>query len=125
MIREIQGFTADDTPRVAVKDCFRYGYSATQTGSFIEYEVNGACIAVQFKRTVNLPAPVARVIVDGDESAATILDAIFDQTWGDFLALTDIYISDKPAVHTVRIEITEAHPDDKGDFYLAGILVSG
>lgn len=125
VIREIQGFTADDTPRVAVKDCFRYGYSATQTGSFIEYEVNGACIAVQFKRTVNLPAPVARVIVDGDESAATILDANFDQTWGDFLALTDIYISDKPAVHTVRIEITEAHPDDKGDFYLAGILVSG
>ena len=125
VIRGIQGFTPDDTPREAVRDCFRYGYSATQTGSFIEYEVNGACIAVQFKRTVNLPAPVAYVTVDGDESTATMLDANFDQTWGDFLALTDIYISDKPSVHTVRIEITESHPDDKGDFYLAGILVSG
>ena len=125
VIMGIQGFTADDTPRVAVRDCFRYGYSATQTGSFIEYEVNGACIAVQFKRTVNLPAPIARVTVDGDESSSVILDANFDQTWGDFLALTDIYISDEPAPHRVRIEVIESHPDDVGDFYLAGIIVSG
>ncbi|MBO4899727.1 MAG: SGNH/GDSL hydrolase family protein [Lachnospiraceae bacterium] len=123
--RDMSGFMPDNTARTAVKDCFRYGYSATTIGSFVEYEVEGACIAVQFRRTVNLPAPVARLIVDGDESSAVILDANFDETWGDMLVLTDVYMSERPAVHSVRIEIIEAHPDDKGDFYLAGIVVSG
>lgn len=125
VIRSMQGFTPDITPRRGVKDCFRYGYSARDTGSYAEYEVEGACIAVQFKRTIDLPAPKARVTVDGDESTAVILDANFDQTWGDMLTITDIYMSDACARHTVRIEITESHPDDKGDFYLTGVIVSG
>lgn len=125
VIISMQGFTPDITPRRAVKDCFRYGYSAIETGSFVEYEVEGACLAVQFRRTIDLPAPVARVTVDGDAENATILDANFDQTWGDMLTLTDIYTSEIPAKHAVRIEIIETHPDDKGDFYLAGVIVSG
>ncbi len=125
VIRSIQGFKPDITPRRAVRDCFRYGYSAREKGGFVEYEVEGACIAVQFRRTINLPAPVARATVDGDESNAVILDANFDQTWGDFLALTDVYVSDRPGKHRVRIEVIESHADDKGDFYLAGIIVSG
>ena len=125
VIISMQGFKPDITPRRAVRDCFRYGYSAREEGGYAEYEVEGSCIAVQFRRTIDLPAPVARVTVDGDEDNAVILDANFDQTWGDFLALTDIYSSDRPAVHRVRLEITESHPDDKGDFYLAGIIVSG
>ena len=125
VIRSMQGFTPDITPRRAVRDCFRYGYSAREKGGFVEYEVEGTCIAVQFRRTINLPAPVARVTVDGDEANSVILDANFDQTWGDFLALTDVYVSDRPGKHRVRIEVIESHPDDKGDFYLAGIIVSG
>lgn len=125
VIISMQGFKPDITPRRAVRDCFRYGYSAREKGAYIEYEIEGSCIAVQFRRTIDLPAPVARVTVDGDAERAVILDANFDQTWGDFLALTDIYDSDRPAVHRVRLEVTESHPDDKGDFYLAGIIVSG
>lgn len=127
VVKQIQGFTPDTTPRTAVKDCFRYGYSATEKGSFVEYEVEGSCIAVLYRRTVNKPAPVARVVIDGNnaDGSSVILDANFEEDWGDKLELTDVYVSEEPAKHTVRIEITEAHAGDRGDFYLAGIIVSG
>ena len=120
----MQGFVPDTVPQKMVRDCFRNGY-ATKTGdSYAEYEVTGSCIAVQYRRTIDLPAPVAKVTVDGDESSAVILDANFEATWGDKLELTDIYISDAPAKHKVRIEITKVPEGCRGDFYLAGVIVS-
>ena len=125
VIRHIEGFVPDITPRRAVRDCFRYGYSGKERGAYVEYAVHGACIAIQYRRTIDLPAPIATVTIDGREEESIILDANFDQTWGDMLTLTDVYMSETAADHTVRIVITEAHPDDRGDFYLAGIIVSG
>ncbi|MCR5595615.1 MAG: SGNH/GDSL hydrolase family protein [Lachnospiraceae bacterium] len=125
VLKKMSGFTRDETPRTAVRDCFKEGFIATEKGSFAEYEVTGSCIAVQFRRTINLPAPVAKVTVDGNEDTAVILDANFDETWGDKLVLTDIYMSENAALHKIRLEIIETHPDDKGDFYLAGVIVSG
>ena len=141
VLRASEGFQADERPREAVRDCFKEGYTATDKGSFMEYEVEGSCIAVQYRRTINLPAPKAVVLIDGkpvtvqgaepskDGSAdgevpLLILDANFDETWGDKLVLTDVYMSERSEKHTVRIEITESPDDLRGDFYLAGIIVS-
>ncbi len=124
VLKSIKGFAADNEPRTVIKDCFRYGYSGSEKGSFVEYEVRGSCISVLYTRTILKPAPVARVCVDGDEKQSFILDANFEETWGDKLELTDIYMSKSPDTHTVRIEIIETHPDDAGTFYLAGIIVS-
>ncbi len=124
ILKGIQGFVPDNEPRRVIKDCFRYGYSASEKGSYAEYEVTGSCIAVLYTRTVQKPAPIARVTVDGDEDRAFILDANFEETWGDKLELTDIYMSESPAAHKVRVEVIETHPDDAGTFYLAGIIVS-
>lgn len=140
----MQGFIADNAQRTAVKDCFKEGYSTRTPGSFAEYEVEGSCIAVQYRRTINLPAPRAKVLIDGAEvilpviegndprengdeaGSPLILDANFDETWGDKLVLTDIYMSEKKAKHTVRIEIIDDGISEYyGDFYLAGIIVSG
>lgn len=125
VIKAMEGFAADKTPQNGPRDCFKNGYSATEKGAYAEYEVEGACIAVQFRRTIKLPAPVAKAVVDGDEQNAVILDANFDETWGDKLVLTDIYMSEKANKHSVRIELIETHPQDIGDFYLAGVIVSG
>lgn len=119
------GFTRDCAAQECISDCFKNGYIATEKGSFFELEVTGKCIAVQFRRTINLPAPVAKAVIDGDEENAKILDANFDETWGDKLVLEDLYSSEVSKQHKIRIEIIETHPDDKGDFYLAGIIVSG
>ena len=121
----IEGFEADRTIQNGVKDCFRNGYIAHKKGAYLEYRVEGSCIAAQYKRTVKLPAPIAKATVDGDESTAVYLDANFDETWGDKLELTDILISDNKKQHLVRIEIIEDHPDDKGEFYFASLIVSG
>jgi len=120
----INGFEKDDTPQEQIRDCFRFGYSGKEKGAFIEYEIEGKCIAIQYRRTINLPAPIAKCVIDGNEADAFILDANFDETWGDKLVLTDVFDSYEDAKHTVRIEIIENHPDDKGDFYLAGLIVS-
>ena len=45
---------------------------------------------MQLKRTVKRPAPVALAIVDGDEEHAVILDANFDQDWGDCLSVVPV-----------------------------------
>lgn len=141
VLRASKGFQADERPREAVRDCFKEGYTATDKGSFMEYEVEGSCIAVQYRRTINLPAPKAVVLIDGKpvtvpgtepskdgssdgEAPLLILDANFDETWGDKLVLTDVYMSEKSEKHTVRIEITESPDDLRGDFYLAGIIIS-
>ena len=124
VLKSVRGFVPDNKLRTEIKDCFRYGYSADEEGSFAEYEVSGSCIAVLYTRTIRKPAPVARVTIDGNEEQNIILDANFEETWGDKLELTDIYMSNSPAVHTVRVEIIETHPDDVGAFYLAGIIVS-
>lgn len=135
VIKAVHGFKADTTKQEYVRECFVHGYSATETGSFIEYEVTGSCISLQFRRTIKLPAPIAKCVIDGDEDKAVILDANFDETWGDKLVLTQVYENEsewkmflesgKLCKHTVRIELIETHPDDKGDFYLAGIIVAG
>ena len=119
-----KGFLPDMSERAGVSDCFKGGYIAREKGSYMEYEVSGCSIAVQYRRTVNCPAPVARVVVDGDIENGIILDGNFDQEWGDYLALEDIYISKTNALHRVRIEIVESHPEDKSGFYLASVIVS-
>ena len=121
----MSGFEADNTPQLQIRDCFRFGYVAHKKGAYAEYEVEGSCIAIQYKRTVNLPAPIAKVVIDGDEENVVILDANFDETWGDKLELTDVYMSEEKKTRKVRIEIIEDHPDDKGEFYLASVIVSG
>ncbi len=144
VLKAMQGFTPDDSPRTAVRDCFKEGYSATAPGSYAEYEVEGSCIAIQYRRTISQPAPRARVLIDGAEATIPgtegeteqgmqsagagplILDANFDETWGDKLVLTDVHMSETVGKHAVRIEIIDdGIAEYKGDFYLAGIIVSG
>ena len=119
------GFIPDLTPQEGPRDCFKNGYVATEKGAYVDLEATCSLISVQFRRTINLPAPIAKVVVDGNEDAAVILDANFDETWGDKLDLVDVYSSESAAKHKIHIEIVETHPDDKGDFYLASVIVAG
>lgn len=125
VLKKMVGFLQDSSKQEGYYDCFKNGYRTKEEGSYAEYEAECSCIAVQFKRTVNLPAPIARAVVDGNEETAVMLDANFEETWGDKLELTTVYESDVPAKHTVRIEVTQTHPDDRGEFYLASLIVAG
>ena len=118
----LQGFRVDTSEKKGHLDCFKNGWIGKKKGDRIVFEVEGSCIAVQYRKTIHKPTPVARVIIDGDESSAAILDGNFEETWGDCLYLQKIMHHGNAAKHTVEIEIVETHNDGETPFYLLSII---
>ncbi len=119
---EAYGFVKDETVKNGVWDVFRYGWAAKSTGSRIRFEVEGWLISLQYRKYALHPAPVARAIIDGREEQAVILDANFDETWGDCLYLQDVFTSENRGRHTVEIILEEEVPEK--DFYLASVITA-
>lgn len=120
-----EGFVEDRTPQSHITDIFRCGWEAWKEGAYLEFAVTGSALAVQYRRTVHKPAPAARVIVDGDEAGAVLLDGEFDESWGDLLALTTIFEKEEAEEHHVRIELCRTHENDASGFYLTSVIISG
>lgn len=118
------GFTADNEKQNDIREIFRHGWTADKTGARICFEVEGSCIGVQYRKSVNKPAPIARAIIDGDSQNAVILDGNFDETWGDSLHLDTLAEHLPYGKHTVEIELTKTHSEDKVPFYLTSVIVS-
>lgn len=121
---DCNGFQADLSPQNSITDIFKKGWTATEKGASIRFAVEAASIAVQYRKTMQLPAPVAHVIVDGDEGSPIILDANFDETWGDKLVLDTILDHGEKKLHTVEIRLVETHPLDRLPFYLVSVIGS-
>ncbi|MCM1026964.1 MAG: SGNH/GDSL hydrolase family protein [Roseburia sp.] len=120
----LDGFTLDPAPQEEITDIFRKGWTASEKGASIVFEAEGSCIAVQYRRTIQLPAPVAELILDGDEAHPFVLDANFDETWGDKLALDTILEHGESRRHRIEIRLRETHPEDRLPFYLVSVIVS-
>ena len=118
------GFVRDDTPQNDIREIFRKGWTASEKGANITFEVEGSCLAVQYRKSVVQPTPSAKAIVDGDEEHAMILDGNFEETWGDSLHLDTLAEHLPYGKHTVRIELIETHEDDKVPFYLVSVIAS-
>ncbi|MDE6750835.1 MAG: SGNH/GDSL hydrolase family protein [Lachnospiraceae bacterium] len=119
-----KGFVPDDSLKKYVTDIFRCGWSASDKGASIIFEVQGTELAVQYRKSVNKPAPIAVAIVDGDEENAVILDANFEETWGDSLSIDTIAHHIDNKLHKVEVRIKEAHEDDAVPFYLTSLIAS-
>lgn len=116
-----QGFIKDDTPQMYVADCFKKGFTASNLNDKIVFMVEGAFIGVQFRRTMRVPVPKARITVDGVYSK--ILDANFDENW-DCLALVPVLECGEYGKHTVEVEIVEI-PENNGEgFYLVSLITA-
>lgn len=121
---ELKGFIPDTEPQAVITDIFKKGWTASEKGASITFEVEGSCIGVQYRKTIQLPAPVAELILDGDESHPFRLDANFDETWGDKLVLDTVLEHGEKKKHTVEIRLTETHEEDKLPFYLVSVIGS-
>lgn len=64
-------------------------------------------------------------MVDGDPQTACVLDGTFDETWGDKMQLTTVTEHLPYGEHQVRVELTETHAEDRAEFYLVSVIVSG
>lgn len=119
---ECKGFTPDATLKKYVNDMFRCGWTASQKSASITFEVEGTEIAVQYRKSVNLPAPIAVAIVDDDEANAVTLDANFDETWGDCLYIDTVAHHIAAGRHKVEIRVTQTHENDAVPFYLVSVI---
>ena len=125
----LSGFRPDPEEKKGHLDCFKNGWTAERAGDRIRFDVEGTCIAIQYRKSIRRPAPVARAIVDGDMATAIILDANFEENWGDCLYLVPVLHHGTPGRHTVEIEIIEAPSaelQEKGrsGFYLLSLITA-
>lgn len=122
-VRE-EGFEVDETPQRLVLETQRNGWQARKKGDRIHFELEAECIGIQYIKTVHKPAPIAKVTVDGDSEHAVILDANFEEDWGDCLYLQPLEIAGGKGMHTLDIEVIESHEKDAHPFYLVSVLAS-
>ena len=123
------GFRADPEEKRGHLDCFKNGWIAENSGDRIRFEVEASCIAIQYRKSIRRPAPVARAIVDGDLTHATVLDANFEENWGDCLYLVPVLHHGTPGCHSVEIEIIEApvpelREKSGSEFYLLSLITA-
>lgn len=122
-IPELKGFVADTEEQRHITDIFKRGFIGKKKGDSIRFEIQGTGIAVQYRKSVKHPACVAKVILDGDEENAQVLDGNFDETWGDCLYITTVAKHMEAMDHTVEIIVTEGD-ETMVPFYLVSVIGS-
>jgi len=120
----LEGFVPDHTPQEHITQMFRRGFTAGKVGDKITFFVPGTGIAVQYRKSVRKPAPIARITVDGNESASVLLDANFQEDWGDCLYIDTVLTHAEDILHRVEIEIVTAGEADAVPFYLVSVIGS-
>lgn len=123
-VYQLTRFTVDEEEKKNITDIFKNGFIGSKVGDRIFFKIEASSIAVQYRKTVNKPAPIAKAVIDGDEDHPIILDANFTETWGDKLELTTLLEHGELKNHTVTISIIEDHVDDKLPFYLVSLIGS-
>ena len=116
-----RGFLADTEKQWGVRDIFKNGFLAKEKGATITFLVSASKISVQFRQTVRHPAPVAEVSVD--DQVVSVLDSNFDENWGDFLCLKDVYETRTRGNHKVTITVTDYPEASETGFYLVSLIL--
>jgi lysophospholipase L1-like esterase len=120
----LEGFVKDDASKGNIRDIFKKGWIASAVGDKITFAIQGTGIAIQYRKSVVQPTPIAKVVIDGEVEKAILLDGNFEETWGDSLHLETVYFHGEENTHDVMIEIVEALPEDKVPFYLVSVIAS-
>ncbi|MBD5500883.1 MAG: SGNH/GDSL hydrolase family protein [Lachnospiraceae bacterium] len=120
----MQGFAEDKEVQTGILDIFRNGWMAWKEGDKILFTIHGTGIAVQYRKSVKQPTPIAKVVVDGNEDDAMLLDGNFKEDWGDCLYIDTVKKHMENGEHTVEITIIEAHENDVVPFYLVSVIGS-
>ena len=121
---ETEGFEADLQEQNHITEIFRHGWTAWKEGDKISFTISCSGVAVQYRKSVNQPTPIARVVVDGKEDEEMLLDGNFEETWGDCLYIDTVKRHMQPGEHRVEITIAKAHENDVVPFYLVSVIGS-
>lgn len=127
----LRGFRADAAEKMGHLDLFKNGWIGAHRGNEITFTLDNVFnIAVQYRKTVKLPACKAYCSIregdgNGKEINCITLDGNFTETWGDCLYIETMLLHGGQGTYTVNIEVT----DDGGEkectpFYLMSLIVS-
>lgn len=119
-----EGFYADDMPQTDLTDVFKNGWTASEAGAYIVFEFEASEIAVQYRKSVQKPAPVAKAVIDGKESESVILDGNFTEDWGDCLHIDTLLYHGELKTHRLEITILPTGQELAVPFYLASVIAS-
>lgn len=121
---EMEGFVRDLSKQDVITDTFHYGFTAWNKGDRILFNIKGTGIAVQYRKSIRRPTPVARITIDGKTEESILLDGNFDENWGDCTYIDTVLVHAEDKIHTVEIQIVEAHENDVVPFYLLSVIGS-
>lgn len=124
VLPKLSGFHIDTEEKTGHLDIFKNGWIGSRPGDRISFEVEASCIGVQFRQTIARPALRARLILDGDEGRARILDGNFEADWGDSAQLIPILHHGERKKHRIEIEILDDHIEDAAPFYLMSLILA-
>ena len=105
-------------------DLFKNGWIGSRAGDRIVFEEEASCIGVQFRQSVTRPALRAKVVLDGDENQARILDGNFEEDWGDCAQLIPVLHHGKKMKHRIEIEILDDQLEEAVPFYLMSLILA-
>lgn len=121
---ELHGFRADTEEKLGHLDHFKNGWIGKNAGDAITFDVEASCIAVQYRKTITKPAARAKLILDGDEAHAVLLDGNFDEDWGDCLYLQPVLHHGTKTKHTVELVILPEEKEVITPFYLMSLIIA-
>lgn len=121
---ELNGFRADTGEKMGHLDFFKNGWIGRKKRDRISFEVDCSCIAVQYRKTIRKPSPVAKLVLDRKEEESVLLDGNFEEDWGDCLYLEKVLHRGKQGKHLVEIEVVQAEETDKEPFYLLSLIIA-
>lgn len=118
---ELAGFRKDTDEQKEKWDFFRNGWIGRKKGDRLELTADCSCLAVQYRKTSRGKAPAARLILDGDEASAFLLDGNFDEDW-DCLYLQTLLHHGPKCLHHIQVELVEEGAEDAPPFYLLSFI---
>lgn len=103
-------------------------FTGTLSGDKMAWDIECNVVSAQFIKTVNKPAPIARITVDGGKNGEAVLDAHFDEDWGDCMYTAPVFADCRCALHHIEIEIIKDYSKesvkDNYPFRLLSLIVS-
>ncbi len=118
------GWQEDTTPKEDIRDIFKCGWEAKETGAPLRFTVRAGYLSIQYRKTIDGKSGVAKVVVDGDHARAVRLDGDFTGGWGDYLDIADLLHDHEARTHTVELTMDDI-PENKGKrFYVAALLAA-
>ncbi len=121
---ELSGFRADTNEKMGHLDHFKNGWTGTNAGDKITFELEGSCIGIQYRKTISRPAVRAQAVLDGDTEHPVLLDGNFDEDWGDCLFIQPILHHGENKKHTLEITVVDDECAGTTPFYLMAVIVA-